>query len=965
MKKMAILLAAAILLSLPALLINFSIKSSSQLLQIEYEKQLETRLTHDLMAQSQLTGLIAEIVQQCFFFLTRTDQLFRTLEQTSFLQPYKQLCHEFVYEIADNFGLPFELCSAIEIKEHAVLDHFSFKDKKMVDSNRVTLLTLQMLKFVDPHFFLHHAPEDIFKLSELLREIPGLFFNLKYLDPQGYRTEISRMVIRDGQRIELLVTMRGRKNYLINALFDLSKSSIDNLARKRVAQWQNKDAGIVFFGGGSGMTPISCPWFNDKPALLKQITEMSANKKSIIESLKTEQHVVLTTPFDKKNPWQVAIAAKRPISPPHRGMQLLLSLFAIAGCSIWKLLAEKTCFGRSINLSLRTFIIIVFTTVSLLPFIGSVYLTSEYVIANFKVEKNKVAEELSKSLLDHDLSTFSQLRDSLNLVKSLGSIEAIASFTGLPETAPTKDLMIATMVKLQEVKGIRSFSEVWLSSPDSDLYEIEYRQPASTYVFQPNRDVFISQIFNPRFRQFLSVNQSKAKAGIKAGEKISFDNIKGEMLDELVLNMFGEETYYNLQKKLGMLLKLESFLDSNAILCLPITHRGKVAHVFSYVMASAEIRRHFPDHLLNTDKSKPVLITLSGNQQFLNAAPKNLQFVSENLPTLSRLARQSFLTSSRVVMHDANASGSPVFETLPAKYSDYIICGQRNTRSLESINAELTATAARYFALAAVLTLILSLLASLYFTIPIRQLTEAMQKIIREDYSVRLIETHPDEFAISARAFNKMATGLKEGMLLRNFVSESVRDTRTASTEIAEANICQVTVLFSSIKGFAGMQNQLAPEELFAVMQAHLSAAVEIASELGGEIDKMIEDKIMIVFHHVREADTAAVNAAISAAAHIRGRVMATCRHHTAAGINTGEVVSGTMGAASVRLSKTVVGDTVNLAARLASVAADMQHGGIVVSGASVQLATDGRHFQKLPISSVKGKTHSVEAYLA
>jgi class 3 adenylate cyclase len=316
-------------------------------------------------------------------------------------------------------------------------------------------------------------------------------------------------------------------------------------------------------------------------------------------------------------------------------------------------------------------------------------------------------------------------------------------------------------------------------------------------------------------------------------------------------------------------------------------------------------------------------------------------------------------------MQDANASGSPVFEALPAKYSDYIICGQRNTRSLESINAELTATAARYFALAATLTLILSLLASFYFTIPIRQLTEAMQKIISEDYSVRLIEAHPDEFAIAARAFNKMAAGLMEGKLLRNFVSESVRESRADSNEAAEANICQVTVLFSSIKGFAALQNQLTPEELFALMQAHLSAAVEIAPELGGEIDKMIEDKIMIVFQHNQKAGNAAVSAAISAAAHIRNNLMATCRYNTAAGINTGEVVSGTMGATSVRLSKTVVGDTVNLAARLASVAADIENGGIVVSGASAQLATGGHHFQKLPISSVKGKTHSVEAYLA
>ena len=89
------------------------------------------------------------------------------------------------------------------------------------------------------------------------------------------------------------------------------------------------------------------------------------------------------------------------------------------------------------------------------------------------------------------------------------------------------------------------------------------------------------------------------------------------------------------------------------------------------------------------------------------------------------------------------------------------------------------------------------------------------------------------------------------------------------------------------------------------------------------------------------------------------------CGQQTAVGINSGEVVSGTLGAANVRLARTVVGDTVNLAARLASVAAGLTEGGIVVAGATVEMAGNVFSFEKLAINRVKGKTHAVEAFLA
>ncbi|MDD3149026.1 MAG: adenylate/guanylate cyclase domain-containing protein, partial [Candidatus Riflebacteria bacterium] len=791
-------------------------------------------------------------------------------------------------------------------------------------------------------------------------------FNSYFLSRDSTDRASNRVVVRDSDSTKLLITLIEGQKFIVNALFDLSGASIQAAAERKAAHWNDTKSGLMYFGGGAKIRPAVSSWFARQPCLAASILRILDAGLIRQTSLMIDGYLVLFTPFDPKIPWQVAIAARAPEATPQKGMELLILIFAIAGCSIWKLLVEAIIFDRAINLSLRNFIILVFIVVTMMPFVSAIYLTGEFVIANFKVQKNKVAQELSERLMDTDLSTFSNFRDSINQVKALNSVEALAEFSEMPVSAEISELAKGILRKFIKLKGNRMVSKLWISSSESELIEV-HRRESGDFISSPNTDNFISEIFMPRFRELFKKAGNGRDVTARKAEEISFDEVKGEIIDSIVLNMCGETTYFNLQKDLGTLIRLDFFLDRNAVISIPVTYKNEVKYVFSYIFSSSEIRGHFPEKTRSTDPAKPIIVTLYGNEKYMNALPENLQTLSEKYPGLYNLVRQSFLKASRLKMQDFSASGSPVIESLPAKYSDYIIGGQSNTRSLESISSELTAIAANYFAIMVFGGLLVALLTSLYFTIPVRQLNEATRKIIEEDYSVRLNENHPDEFAISAAAFNKMASGLAEGQLLRNFVSESVRDLsgKTAIAEAERAKITRATILFSSIQNFNALQKELNPEATFALMQVHLSAAVEMATRLGGEIDKMIEDKVMIVFSHSPDDKNSGENAALEAADYIKNHLAAQCGQKTAAGINSGDVVMGIMGAESVRLSKTVVGDTVNLAARLASVAAKLPDGGIVVSGFTAQQANENFCFEKLPINSVKGKTHTVEAFLA
>lgn len=253
---------------------------------------------------------------------------------------------------------------------------------------------------------------------------------------------------------------------------------------------------------------------------------------------------------------------------------------------------------------------------------------------------------------------------------------------------------------------------------------------------------------------------------------------------------------------------------------------------------------------------------------------------------------------------------------------------------------------------------------------PLELLEEGLQEINSQNYAHRLDETRPDEFGSLNRAFNEMAGGLQEGQLLRRFVSSSVsRAVDGGEKEISGGRggeTCEVTILFSSLVGFEEFQQTHPVSEVFAVLEAHLEAFAQALHDTGGEIDKVIGDKLMVVFRHDDSGGPAETMLAVLG---VIGRVWEALSHSSplppAMGLNTGTVISGILGAPTVRLDLTVIGDTVNLAARLATLAHTVVgENRVVISNHSARHLPPGTRLEKLPFKRVKGKTQEVEAFL-
>ncbi len=172
-----------------------------------------------------------------------------------------------------------------------------------------------------------------------------------------------------------------------------------------------------------------------------------------------------------------------------------------------------------------------------------------------------------------------------------------------------------------------------------------------------------------------------------------------------------------------------------------------------------------------------------------------------------------------------------------------------------------------------------------------------------------------------------------------------------------------VTVLFGDLSEFTSWAEDLDPERVGVVTDRVLASLAEIVGEFGGTVDKLTGDGIMAVFGaptaHEDDAERA-VRAAARMQAVVRRLVEAETgggqRLGLRVGLNTGEVVAGVQ----AQLSYTVIGDTVNTAARLSDAAGV----GTVLAGRATAIATmAAASWRTLPRLRLRGKREPVPAY--
>ena len=175
----------------------------------------------------------------------------------------------------------------------------------------------------------------------------------------------------------------------------------------------------------------------------------------------------------------------------------------------------------------------------------------------------------------------------------------------------------------------------------------------------------------------------------------------------------------------------------------------------------------------------------------------------------------------------------------------------------------------------------------------------------------------------------------------------------------------EVTVAFADVRSFTSIAEKILPEELVRALNTYLSIIIKAVLKYDGMINKFGGDSVMAIWNVPIEREghaLSAISAAISAQRAIREwqeKDTTLPKMEFGIGINTGKAVAGNMGSED-RLEYSVIGDAVNMAAKLA----DATPGGKVWIGASTYAEVrDYIEAKPLEPLAVKGKRELVEAY--
>jgi adenylate cyclase len=277
-----------------------------------------------------------------------------------------------------------------------------------------------------------------------------------------------------------------------------------------------------------------------------------------------------------------------------------------------------------------------------------------------------------------------------------------------------------------------------------------------------------------------------------------------------------------------------------------------------------------------------------------------------------------------------------------------------------------------------VAAILLGITLSRRITSPITALVRAAEGVAAGDLDQQLPITTGDEIGALTASFNAMAGGLRERERMRDMLGRFVSPTvarLVLSRPLALSGESKVlSILFTDLRDFTSITEREDPTVVIRGLNDYFRIVVEAADRHGGIVNKFGGDSTLVLFGLAdqRGDARASATAAVRAALEIRDRMNELNRARRAErlpplaagiGINTGAVIAGLIGAER-RMEYTVIGDAVNLSARIQALNRELE-GDILISDATYAALGEPEELQIIDygIQRVKGKRTGVGIY--
>jgi adenylate cyclase len=257
----------------------------------------------------------------------------------------------------------------------------------------------------------------------------------------------------------------------------------------------------------------------------------------------------------------------------------------------------------------------------------------------------------------------------------------------------------------------------------------------------------------------------------------------------------------------------------------------------------------------------------------------------------------------------------------------------------------------------------------------LQEICAGVGEIGKGNLDYRLAMNTEDEFQDLGDAINVMCKELKEKELLKRsfsrYVSEHVLEKILKGDFLMklEGERKKITVLFSDLRQFTTLSEQLPPETIVGLLNEYFECMLDVIFKNSGTLDKFIGDGIMVEFGSPL-ADAAQEKHAVLTALQMQEALKLLCQRwekeskpklQMGIGIHTGDAIVGNIGTLK-RMEYTAIGDTVNVASRLESETKRVERP-ILVSETTWNAVQDAFEGENLGQVNLPGRSEKITIY--
>ncbi|MDH5432507.1 MAG: hypothetical protein OEY19_01055 [Gammaproteobacteria bacterium] len=367
----------------------------------------------------------------------------------------------------------------------------------------------------------------------------------------------------------------------------------------------------------------------------------------------------------------------------------------------------------------------------------------------------------------------------------------------------------------------------------------------------------------------------------------------------------------------------------------------------------------------------------SGTEFYLTGAPyiSNSDLYKNLLAVMKNSGIRQSVGSIIQDHHGGYAVYAPIFDSANNKIGMVVVeipVGLINQFSQDIIESMLYS-----FSLLMVFLMVAAIYFSRKITRPMEKLTDAIDRLIKDDFNFKLSTKGFGRFGFLANQFNQMLQQLqtsRSDLIQLNkaysrFVPHQLLSqlSHCGVQDIQLGDNCErlMTILFCDIRGFTTISESMSPAENFRFINRYLNKIAPVINKHSGIIDKYMGDGIMALFP--TNADDA-VKASIDMIKALNEYNQKLVENNlpiieVGIGLHSGRTMLGTVGTSS-RMDATVVSDTVNAASRIESMNKSFSTR-ILISETTKKLLKDLSKYQIRYIASteIRGKSQAVTLY--